>query len=227
MAMYGASVRIDTVTPTASAVVRGVARGAYKSATGEAGKLVLIEHFAGKEAEAAGASQTTGGRRKLGHVGLFADFARATSWQPTSDGIVVSISHDATRDDGSAVRQRLLGGEIKPVNGKYLTLPARESMYGKRAAEAAVELKFAIAYDDELQKYRTALIAEKAATKEVGRVRKDGTRRTKVTAEAGVYFWLVRRVNQRPDETVLPYDELMVERVVSALAGWVEEQTNV
>ena len=220
MAMYGASIRIDTVTPTASAVVRGVARGAYKSATGEAGKLVLIEHFAGKEAEAAGASQTTGGRRKLGHVGLFADFARATSWQPTSDGIVVSISHPA-------VRQRLLGGEIKPVNGKYLTLPARESMYGKRAAEAAVELKFAIAYDDELQKYRTALIAEKAATKEVGRVRKDGTRRTKVTAEAGVYFWLVRSVNQRPDETVLPYDELMVERVVRALAGWVEEQTNV
>jgi hypothetical protein len=220
VATYGASVRIDTASPTASAVVRGVARGAYRTAVGEAGKLVLIEHFAGKEAEAAGASQTTSGRRKLGHVGLYADFARSTSWQTTNDGIIISISHPA-------IRQRLLGGEIKPVNGKYLTLPARESMYGKRAAEAAVQLKYGIAYDDELQTWRKALIAESAVTKEVGRARKDGTRRTKVTAEAGVYFWLVRRVSQRPDPSVLPDDELMVERSVQALSGWVEEQTNV
>lgn len=213
MAVYGVSIALDTASPFAKAVARGIERRSYGPAVGEAGKLVLMDHFAGKEAQAAGASQTAAGNPKLGHVGLYADFARATSWRVVGDGVEVSINHPA-------IHQRLRGGIIKPVNASYLTLPAREGAYGKRVAEIGIALKFGFAFDDRLGVMRKALIAENAVTKEVGRARKDGTRRTKTVKEAGVYYWLVRSVNQEPDDTVLPYDELIVERVAQAFEGW-------
>ena len=219
MAVFGLSVRLDTVSPLSDAMTRGLRRRGYAPAVGEAGKLVLIEHFSGKESQAAGASQTVGGKRKLGHVGVYADFARATNWRVNGESVEVSVAHPA-------VRQRLMGGRIKPVNSTYLTIPAREGAYGKRVAEVGIALKFGYAYDDDLGTWRKALIAEEAVTKQVGRARKDGTRREKVVKSSGVYYWLVREVNQEPDDTVLPYDELILERASKALEGWAGEIEN-
>lgn len=204
MPSFGASIRVDTASPLADAMATGISRAAFRRPTGEAAKLVLMEHFAGREQQAASAKTTSGGHPKLGHVGLFSDFARATAWTVTPAGVMVSINH-------VAFRQRLQGGTIKPVNKQFLTIPAREGAYGRRAREVRVKLKFGLAFDDRLGRWRKALVADEVATK---------------AKRAGAWYWLVRQVNQDPDPAVLPYDELMTERVAQALAGWVEEISN-
>jgi hypothetical protein len=201
MPAYGISITLDTASPFAEKMARGIAQRGYGPAVGEAGKLVLINHFGLKEQEATSAAQTAGGWVKLGHSGLYADFRDATSWQPTGDGIRLSIAHPA-------IRQRLQGGTIRPVNARNLTIPARKEAYGKRASEVRVPLKFGYAFDEQIGHWRRALIADTVASK---------------AKKTGAWFWLVPQVEQKPDSSVLPSDTALVDGVSAALRGWISE----
>lgn len=88
------------------------------------------------------------------------------------------------------MRAKVAGAEIKPVRGKYLTIPAIAAAYGKRAGE--FDLRFAIV---------------------------DGIGPALVTKdpEAVVVFRLVRRAVLPPDPEALPSDERILAAATRAL----------
>lgn len=113
------------------------------------------------------------------------------------------------------VRQRLRGGPIVAgANGsgkKFLTIPARSDAYGKTAGDFT-GLKF------DFTDQGPALVRGSDEFKEVGRKRKDGSRKQVQTGGQGeVVFWLRRRVSQQPNPNVLPSDEVVAEAGIRAL----------
>ena len=126
-----------------------------------------------------------------------------------ADQASVSIDH-------VAFRQKLEGGEIVPVHGEFLTIPALDESYGKRAREFS-DLKFGFAPDPETGDLRPALVAQRGTATYIQR----GPRAKKykaVAEEVGLValFWLVRRVVQAATPGALPTEE---EMLAAALAG--------
>ncbi len=118
-------------------------------------------------------------------------------------------------------RQRLNGGTIVPGPGKrYLTLPNNPEDSGKRAGEFN-DLEFGLApYSD--GSIRPALVRRaSSAVSFIRRKLKGGG--VRVTVKPGelrggeVIFWLVRKVFQRPDPTVLPSGEAMQATATEAI----------
>lgn len=122
--------------------------------------------------------------------------AQNTRHEATADGAEVVI-------DKLGLRQRWLGGEIRAVNGKYLTIPARAEAYGKRARDMG-DLSFikfksgaaALVKDDISETVTDSGYSRRSAAK--------GQRKSRKKGIGAVMFWLVPSVYQRPDPTVLP-----------------------
>lgn len=109
------------------------------------------------------------------------------------------------------IRQRLDGGVIRPVNRKYLTIPARAEAYGRTAREFH---NLSVAYG---RGGAYALVEN-----QVTRLRrtKSGKLADGGTTGGLVMFWLVRRVVQRPFGGALPSDQAMANGAVSALQAF-------
>ncbi len=194
MPSYGASVQIsDTAIPGIRAVASALASAAYRPAVGEAAKLVLTDHLAAKNND--GSSHKTASRLGAQQQNLYAQFVRATSWSNLASGIRLSISH-------AAARQRIEGGTITPVNGKYLTIPAIAGAYGKRARECGTILKFLFRRISG-EARPVALISEQTGS---------------------IWYWLVKSVTQAGDDTVLPTDQQFVDGVTNSLSGWIRHR---
>jgi len=218
MTSAGVSIKFDSATPFIERVRTGLANRAFRPAIGEAGFKVVYEHFAAKEQEASKATQTVYGRPKLGHVGLYAQFARATNHRVTTTGVAIAVSHQA-------IRQRLQGGEIKPDNGRYLSIPANAEAYGKRISDFGNTLEFG-AFTDEQGRTRLGW-GLRDDVKQTKTVRRKGKEKQveKVKFRAGVYFWAVRKVYQAPDPSVLPTKEALLAGIDLNVGDWLEEQT--
>lgn len=215
MTSFGVSIKLDTASPAIARIRDGLANRAFRPAIGEAGKLVLMEHFASKEADAN--AHRTANRLGARPTGLYAGFARATQYSETSTGVALSIKSDA-------IRQRLQGGAIKPVNGRYLSIPANAAAYGKRISDFGNDLVFG-GFTDEQGRTRLGwgLRDDVKVAKTVRRkVKEKQVMKTKY--KSGVYFWAVRGVNQPADPTVLPTKEAMLEGIDAAVGDWLEEQ---
>lgn len=151
--------------------------------------------------------QLDGERHKSGGRHYYLQAARSITSRGGGSGLaLVTVTQ-------TGFRQRLLGGPISPkAPRKYLTIPANPEAYGKRAGEFQ-DLEFAIVLDGN-GALRPALVRRAStAISFTRRKRKDGS--VKVTVKPGelrggeVMFWLVRKVNQRPDPSVLPSSEQM------------------
>lgn len=126
--------------------------------------------------------------------------AESTNWSEGLGFVEISVGQ-------IGIRQRLLGGVIKPVNAGALTIPAQPDAYGKTAREFS-NLQFKMVLDPERGVMRPALV-EKAGTAKtkVGRKKKDGTRtETEVSQATGLValFWLAKSVSQEADPKVMP-----------------------
>ena len=119
------------------------------------------------------------------------------------------------------LRQRLYGGMIVPKNAKFLTIPASPESYGKRASEFP-ELKLSKAMNPDGHLQWALVRPASTQLKFRRRLQGDGNIRMTVTPRAmsaggEVVFWLVRKVNQAPDPTVLPSrEELMAAGIGAA-----------
>jgi hypothetical protein len=150
----------------------------------------------------------------------YAQAARSVNVANTSHGAAINITQ-------IGIRQRLFGGTITPKTRKYLTIPADPEAYGKRASEF-FDLDFAMAMDPN-GRIRPALVRRASTVVQFSkRKKKDGSIKTgfRATALRGgeVMFWLVRRVTQAPDPTVLPYNEHMTAVAVEAIKSSVVRQ---
>lgn len=128
--------------------------------------------------------------------------AEATNWQEGFGFVMISVNQ-------IGIRQRLMGGTIKPVNAQNLTIPARPEAYGKTAREFS-NLQFKFVLDPESGRMRPALV-EKTVAVDHARTRNDGGRdkRFKKPAPSTVeaLFWLAKSVKQEADPDVMPSDE--------------------
>lgn len=124
---------------------------------------------------------------------FWAKSVRATHAEPTDTGCVVSINQ-------LGFRQRYYGGEIKPVNKKFLAIPARGEFYGARAREFT-NLRFVL-----FKSGTAALVIDEGGSEKINSL--GSTRSAAGKTSAGmVAFWLVKSVNQKPDPNIIPTDE--------------------
>jgi hypothetical protein len=120
-------------------------------------------------------------------------------------------------------RQRLEGGDIKPVNKKYLALPARSEAYGKRPEEFGnLEVVFGKRKDGSVGPVALAA-KEGGATVKVFRGREaSGSERPVHGANEGVImYFLVKEVHQGADPSVRPTDEEIIDCAVAATEAYV------
>jgi hypothetical protein len=129
---------------------------------------------------------------------FYADAARATTWEADENRASVSVAH-------RGIRLRFEGGTVRPVNAKFLAIPARAEAYGRRPRE----------FDDLKPiffKHSGALVQTEQQQVRV-RKRKSGAYSFKIEPGGelggGVMFWLVKSATHAADPTVLPTDEAL------------------
>lgn len=134
-----------------------------------------------------------GGRR----TNFYSAAAKSTHMDAVPGEITVTVSQ-------VGFRQRFEGGRIRPVNKKFLTIPATAEAHGRRASEFA-DLIFVILGG------RPALVRARQT-----RISTGGRRVRGLSSTTGmeVLFWLRREVNQKPDPSVLPTDAEISEAAV-------------
>lgn len=155
-----------------------------------------------------------GQRHRSGGTNFYARAARSVTSAIVPQGAATSIT-------AIGFRQRLLGGTIRPRAGKkYLTIPAREEAYGVRAPEFQ-DLHFALVETQD-GNLRPALVRNWSTAISIHkRKQSDGSFKTSIKAgeaQGGeVMYWLVRKVTQQADPSVLPYNEQLVAVAVTAI----------
>lgn len=179
----------DGATGPLQRMAESVRTPEFRKVVGRAVANRLRKHFSELDSERA---NTMGGRRTH-----FYGQARRSVQNPElvgDSGVSVSINH-------VGIAQRYFGGPIEADPGHALAIPARAEAYGKRPGEFK-DLHLVVF--GELGK--AALVQNTQTALSVGRRRKDGSRTVSRGEEqgGGVFFWLVKRVNQRPDHSVLP-----------------------
>lgn len=113
--------------------------------------------------------------------------SKATTWSATEDGVVISINQ-------IGIRQRYHGGPIRPVTAKALTIPISSQAYGKRASD------FPGAFMIKTPK-GSYIVQYSGGNTPKGRFKKQA-------ATLEFLFKLSLGVNQKPDPTVLPADDV-------------------
>lgn len=108
---------------------------------------------------------------------------------------------------------------IKPVNAKFLTIPARPEAYGRRAREFS-DLVFEVV-DDFYGRPRPALVRAAQTTFSFGKKRKGKRAITNVEEVGGeVYFWLVKSVKPKPHPEGLPSTDRLKAAAVGELESY-------
>jgi hypothetical protein len=135
-------------------------------------------------------------------TGFYEAAAKATNPQEGLGFLDIVINH-------IGVRQRLMGGDIRPVKAGALTIPAVPEAYGKGAGDFS-GLQFKFVLDPERGVMRPALVEKARVTHvKVGRKKKDGTRTAtadRTSTGLVALFWLSKGVHQVADPRVLPSD---------------------
>lgn len=185
------SLERDDATPHLMRLGQAVLRPDVRIAMGRAIATRLRAHFSQLDS---GRANGMGGKRTH-----FYEQARDAVQQPElvgGDGVKVAINH-------VGIAQRYFGGDIEPVNGNWLAIPARAEAYGHRATEFS-DLHFVL--------FRSTLAGLVQTEGDTGRksIDRDGE-------GGGIFYWLVKRVHQEPDPDVLPGDDEL--RDEAAFAG--------
>ncbi len=168
---------------------------------GRSGVNTIREHLFGL-------NQTRPNKLRGRRTGFYAQAARGTSFATVDGDTAALISINQV-----GIRQRYFGGTIRPTGGrKWITIPARAEAHGKRAREFG-DLRFVVFAGGGgaalIRRERTVLKRQRGGG-------------FTGTAEGGeVMYWLRRSVTQRPDATVLPYDELIRSRIDRDVSAYV------
>lgn len=137
-----------------------------------------------------------GGRR----TNFYATAARGTSFVVVPDGVIVSISN-------VGIRQRILGGTIRPKAGKkFLTIPATPEAHGKRASEFDDLVVVFGAGGRPIGLAHALFRRTRAQLKALPARLRVGTTKA-VGQHGGMVFWFATSVTQKGDPTLLPYPE--------------------
>lgn len=140
---------------------------------------------------------------KLGgaRTNYYATAARQTNFKVISDdAVLISIPQ-------IGIGQRYYGGVIKPRVAKFLTIAANPAAYGHRASEFDLEIVFG--HDGQ----PIALATKSTRATQVTQNKRGKTVTKQIGRHGEIMFLLRRSVNQKPDPTILPYDEQVTAQI--------------
>jgi hypothetical protein len=208
---------VDRATPAINKLDAKLIDDSVKHSAGASVMRQILDHLTALDEERPNA---LGGRR----THFYAKAGKSTHYEITDTGAIVSINH-------IGIAQRLRGGEITPVNSKYLTIPARAEAHGRRAREFNnLEIlynrngPYALAE----REYTTFAFKKgkkgKAGRDIWGKPERDISERLLYRAShgGGIFYWLVKSVTQEGDPTVLPDEDSMEEAVISRVSNYIE-----
>lgn len=211
MPAYGLRTRVDTASPWIKKVRAAIRTPRILTQIGMAARLAVTDYFTLKNAAMSSASTTTSGKPKLGHLGLFAEFAESLSVRTTATSAFLTINH-------VAARQRILGGTIRPTGGRrYLAIPADRESYGKTPmGDYANKLKYGLAPHPD-GGWRPALLRDVSAV----RARKRSKTAKPAPTSPIVLFWLIRKAVQKADPTAMIGRADLSKQVKENLEGYI------
>ncbi len=201
--MSAIRVTVDTASPMVRALAAGLTVAQSGPVAGRAVANRVREHlFAYNEAH----PNQLGGKR----TNFYTQAARSTQMQPTANGALVSINH-------LGFRLQLQGGTVRPVKGRYLTIPAVPEAHAKAAREFG-DLDFAFVPDG--GKQRAALVQARQTKIKVTKTKK-GPKVKPVESTLGtkVIYWLVRKAQIPAHADLLPTEAELGEAATTALAS--------
>lgn len=184
----------DQATPDLQRMITALDQEKLKPEIGRAEVNLFKAHFYNLNSSRA---NKLGGKR----THFYSQAAKSTQYHVQSDGVRVSVNH-------VGIRQRLQGGIIKPQGGKkYLTIPAISETYGKRAREFSNLVAVFTGPGK-------GMLVEAAATKV-----SFGKKGAKAKGQVGgrVFYWLVKSVNQKPDPSVVPDRQAILQTAQEAV----------
>lgn len=146
----------------------------------------------------------------------YAQAARSVNTRLAPQGAAVTVSQ-------LGLRLRLLGGVVRPVNAKMLTIPDENApeAHGVRAREFN-DLDRQLVTNPKTGRLQWALVRRPStAIRFARRKRADGSIATTVRPgelrEGKVMYWLVRKTTHKADPTVLPTGPAMTGAAVGAI----------
>lgn len=197
----------DDATPVVRALGRAVEPARLKPIVGRAGVNCYRAHLF--EANAS-RPNLLGGTR----TNYYAGAARSTHFDVLADGVLISVNQ-------IGLRLHVLGGTVKPVVKKFLTIPARSEAHGKRAGEFnGLFIVFG--------KSGRPIALARAAQSLIG-FRRDGNRSVVGVSRRGsaggeILFWLVDSVTVRPDPSLVPDDVKLYAAISTAVDAYLQLQ---
>ena len=197
----------DAATPAIAKMLGKLTPQRLGAAVGPACSLLVKQNFRGLGTNKRGWPTTN----------FWARAAKATSWSREPDGVMVSVNQ-------IGVRQRWLGGVIRPVTARALTIPMSPVAYGHRASEfpGLFLLKtktgtFLAQHGEDVGGKRT-----KAARASFAKGLK-GNVKVRINAFLNILFKLESSVTQEADASVMPAREEFAatarQAIVEAIAG--------
>lgn len=201
--MSGVTILMDEATPLLERVRTAAAAQGLALVGARAVAGLVKDHLYGLDAE----------RHKYGRH-YYRQAGDSVTAGAVPQGAAVSITQ-------IGFRQRLFGGTIRAKNVRLLTIPAHPDAYGMRAREFN-DLDFSFEVNPKTGALQPCLVRRAQTTLKYSRRRqKDGTVKISVKPVAElkpeVMYWLTPSVYQRPDPTVLPYNEQMSNRAVGVI----------
>jgi hypothetical protein len=178
-----AAITSDTATPAIRRIVVQASGRAAHAAMAAAVAEQIRQHLVAKDQ----IPNRLGGTR----THFYAAAARGTFWTATPTDGEVTIAKDG-------IRQRLLGGTIRPVTRKALTIPVHPLAHGRVASEFGPELRLVVINGGADGNTSGLLVLGTAP-------------------DAPVLYVLRKKVTQQADPTVLPTDEQMRAEAIGAL----------
>lgn len=129
---------------------------------------------------------------------IIAQAGKSAFFEWDDKGVDLYIEHES-------IRQRVFGGTIKPVNKKYLTIPAIAAAYGKKATEFST-LK--VLFGHVAGGIGPVALYEPTKEKEgkQGRKANGEYKAKKLVSKKKIFYWLVKEVTQQGEPDIIPSD---------------------
>lgn len=191
----------DRATPVVLAISSAVKPAALRPIVGRSAMQTYRRHLFALNRSRPNA---LGGPR----TNFYENAARGTQFQEVADGVIVSINQ-------IGIRQRIVGGTIRPRTKKFLTIPVVPEAHGKRASEFP---GLVLMFD---RNGRPIGLGEKDIT-QAGAI--GGGRRTSAASGIRMIFRLARSVTQQPDPTVVPPILEVAAGVFASVNSFVDRQ---
>lgn len=194
----GVSITVtDTATPFVWEKIKTFSLANLQKLVGPALNRQLRQHFVANRGNKKGWPTTNFWERA----------ARATSWDKSGAGVVVSVNQ-------IGVRQRVFGGTVKAVNASALTIPISPVSYGHVASDFP-GLFFLKTKKGAYLVQAGQQISEKGNLTK--RTKAGGNASRRLKAQLNFLFKLAPSVMQAADPTVLPEDEQIVNTALKAI----------